>query len=190
MNQAMQLEGYHGLKPERVNSHLSYFYKILNPEFVSTFMDIFADTRKLRTFVYAIDALAELSRSKGFPSGRLLNNPDIYTKPNRAAFMFTNLARMTRDSSVYGVAIPQALEEIITEEIFKFDYLQLFGEFFNATRLPYIVCILDNVQYHISLVRNFRTVPGYSAIKFIDGVNRNEVFLPFHTTRLGSTPEE
>lgn len=193
MNQAMQLEGLNGLKPMRLvesrcNNHLGYFYKVLNHEFVNTFMNVKPDTRKLREFVYAIDAFAEISRTKGFPSGRLLNNIDVYIKPQRAAFMFTNLARMARDPSLYGVAVPRHIEDII-EEMYKREYFKLFGDLFKATSLPYIFCMLDGVQYHITLVRGFRTVPGYSAIRFIDGMNGNEVYIPFLSTRLGNDEE-
>lgn len=190
MNQAMQLEGLHGLKPtklvERRNTnHIGYFYKVLNHEFVNMFMNIKPDTRELGRFVYAIDALAEISRTPGFPSGRLLNNTDVYTKPNRASFMFTNLARSIKDHSLYGVAVPRLVEDLI-EEIYEAKYFELLGELFTATSLPFIFCVLDGVQYHITLVRSFRTVPGYSAIKFIDGLNGNEVFIPFLSARLGS----
>lgn len=184
MNQALKMEGVNGLKPVRTDSHLGYYYKVLNPEFVTLMMNIVPDTKRLRNFVYAIDALIEIAATKGFPSGKLLNNPDIYNKPNRAAFMFNALARSSHDHSLFGVAIPAYVEAMVVD-FFEKDYLKLFAEFFNATRLPFMVFVLDGQRYHITLVRNFRSVPGYSAIKFVDGFNSNEVFIPFLSSRLG-----
>jgi len=188
MNQALALEGINGVKPvlaEVKSNHVGYYRKIMNPEFVDAWMEKIKDTHKLREFVYAIDAMAEIGDFEGFPSGRLLNNPDVYTKPHRGAIMFTNAAKLTKIQSLQGVQVGSRVEELISD-FFTQGYLKIFNEFFTAFGMPYGAFTLDGTPYELILTRTYMAVPFYSTILLKDTKTEKEIFIPFLTDRLSA----
>lgn len=186
MNQALALEGINGVKPvlaEVKTNHIGYYRKIMNPEFVELWMEKIKDTQKLREFVYGIDALVEIGDYDGFPSGRLLNNPDVYAKPHRGGVMFTNAAKLTRIPSLRGVQVGARVEGLISD-FYDRGYLKLFNELFTATGMNFASFTLDNVSYELILTRTYMLVPGYSTLLLKDNTSGNEVFIPFLSGRL------
>jgi len=175
-------EDHDGLITNNTESkRLKYFKYVMNDEFVNAFMASMGDIHKLQEFVYAIDVLVEISRSRDFPSGRLLNNVDITQK---AAFTLGQLARWTRDKSLFGCQVTPDTAELV-DEFFSYNYPELFGEFFNKTKFPFAAFTLDGVWYQLMIVREFSALREYAAVKLISSQSDIAVYIPFLKSRLG-----
>jgi hypothetical protein len=159
---------------------LGYFKKILNTEFVDTFLNTMGSVQKLKEFVYAVDLLIEISESPLLPSGRLLNNCDVTTK---AALTWAQQARYGRDRQLFGCQVSSQVAELI-QEFFDYGYPKLLGELFTKTRFRFAAFTLHNVQYQLIFTREFNVLSEYAAIKLISNNTDIDVFIPFLQTRL------
>jgi len=185
----MKLEGINGLTPI-ANSDVVKRNWVFNAEFESLFKSIMPDPAQLEEFVYAVDTLIEIGKTKGFPSGRLLNNVDIASREGKVAAIkrFPMLAVQTGVENMRGIAVTQEVYNLVSE-FFDYKYLVLINKLLTASGFPFAAFTLDGVQYQFTLARSIATVPGFSILRFTDTHSDVEVAIPFFSHRLNATPE-
>lgn len=163
------------------NVRVEYFRKVLNKQFVDLFLRVNNnDVRLLQEFVYGIDCLVDISRSPSFPSGRLINTPDVNP---RIASILGQAARITKDYSLFGCQVSSATSELV-EEFFEYNYLKVFSDLLQKVKLPFCYFELDGVAFNFNFVHSVCAIREISAFRFSNVNDGVEVCIPFNKSRI------
>lgn len=173
------------VKPETFSSDDESFEAIVNdlsPNIVRHFKSTGLPEKTLIDFVYALDAIAELSNTPGFPTDRMLTTNDLINGGWPVVWAFINKAKADGIIHNYGVAVSQTILDQI-ESFFNDGYLVPLYDLLKTTDQQKLMFVLDSTSLAVSINR-ITPHPEYGVIHYVDLTNHKSIQIPFRLDRI------